>query len=122
VACLPLGIAVVAFWGGRRIPRALERFQHGGETWCFEPGRLRIITRDGPKADVVDVPARGISRVTFAQPFVADSSRPRRFDVLTVRGTAGELGLAGELTLAVPLPAEADQDVVAARALEALRK
>ncbi|MBU3684232.1 MAG: hypothetical protein FGM39_09525 [Phycisphaerales bacterium] len=70
----------------------------------------------------MDVPARGISRVTFAQPFVADNSTPRQLDVLTVRGTAGELGLAGELALAVPLPAEADQDVVAVRALEALRK
>jgi hypothetical protein len=122
VACLPLGIIVVAVWGGRRVPRALARFQDGGETWCFEPGRLRIITRDGPESDVLDVPARGISRVTFAQPFVADNSTPHQLDVLTVRGTAGELGLAGELKLAVPLPAEADQDVVAARALEALRK
>ena len=122
VACLPLGITLVALWGGQSVPRAQARFQDGDETWCFEPGRLRIITRDGPSAGVVDVPARGISRVTFAQPFVADNSMPLQHDVLTVRGTARELGLAGERALSVPLPAEADQDVVAVRALEALRK
>jgi hypothetical protein len=38
-----------------------------------------------------------------------------------VRGTAPQLGLMGERTLFVALPAEADQDVVVGRAQAALR-
>jgi hypothetical protein len=70
---------------------------------------------------VVDVPGGGISRVVFGQSFAADNSMPVQTDALTVRGTAPQLGLMGERTLFVALPAEADQDVVVGRARAALR-
>jgi hypothetical protein len=118
---MPLGIAFLVRRGMRAIPRARARFQDGPETWCFEPGRLRIVTRGRPDARVVDVPAGGISRVVFGQSFAADNSMPVQTDALTVRGTAPQLGLMGERTLFVALPAEADQDVVVGRARAALR-
>ena len=55
---------------------------------------------------------RGISTVTFGQHFVSDNSIPLQTDKLSMRGTAAQLGLAGERHLSVPLPAEVDQEKV----------
>lgn len=98
----------------RPIARPRARFQRSTETWIAEPGRLRIVVRGRPDAAVAAIPARGISRVTFGQPLAGaeDNSIPVQTDTLTVRGTAQELGLAGERHLHVPLPAEVDDDAV----------
>ena len=121
MVCMPLAIAFAARSGMRPIPRARTRFQDGAETWSFERGRLRIIARGRPDARVIEVPAGRISRVTFGKSFAADNSMPVQTDVLSVRGTAEQLGMIGERALFVALPAEADQDVVVERAQAALR-
>jgi hypothetical protein len=118
---MPLAIAFAARSGMRPIPRARTRFQDGAETWSFERGRLRIIARGRPDARVIEVPAGRISRVMFGKSFAADNSMPVQTDVLSVRGTAEQLGMIGERALFVALPAEADQDVVVERAQAALR-
>ena len=60
--------------------------------------------------------------MTFGRLFAADNSIPMQTDALTVGGTAEQLGIMGERTLYVALPAEADQDVVVERAQAALRR
>ena len=122
VAALPIGIVVGTRLMIRPILRPRARFQRGTQTWIFEAGRLRIVTRGKPSASVALVPANGISRVTFGQQFAADNSIPVQTDTLTVRGTAAELGLMGERHLHVPIPAEVDQDTLIAALDAALRK
>ncbi|MFM1935655.1 MAG: hypothetical protein RI990_614 [Planctomycetota bacterium] len=118
---MPLAITFAIRSGMRPVPRARARFQAGNEAWSFERGRLRIITRGRSDGRVIEVPARRISRVTFGRSFAADNSIPMQTDALTVGGTAEQLGIMGERTLYVALPAEADQDVVVERAQAALR-
>jgi hypothetical protein len=119
---MPLAITFAIRSGMRPVPRARARFQAGNEAWSFERGRLRIITRGRSDGRVIEVPARRISRVTFGRSFAADNSIPMQTDALTVGGTAEQLGIMGERTLYVALPAEADQDVVVERAQAALRR
>jgi len=119
---MPMAIAFAAKSGIRPVPRARARFQAGAETWSFEAGRLRIIASGRPDGRVIEIPARRISRVTFGRTFSADNSMPVQTDALTVGGTAEQLGMIGERTLFVALPAEADQDVVVERAQAALRE
>lgn len=120
VACmfaLPFGIVRAIGKHGRPVPRPRTRFQRATETWIAEPGRLRIVPRGrGPAwpAETV-VAARGATHLSFGEAFAADNSMPLQTDTLTVRGSAPGLGLAGERRLHVPLPAEADPDVVLER-------
>lgn len=107
------------------IPRPRARFQACSHTWIAQPGALRIVTRTPrcARGQVVQaiIPARGISRVSFAGMQSPGTDVPVQTDTLTVRGSAQELGMIGEVHLHVPLPAEADPDVVATGALDALR-
>lgn len=120
VACmvtLPIGIVFLSRRYARPILRPRERFQPGTVTWIAEPGALRILTRTRRTAAVSTVPARGIGRFSFTNSQGADTTAPVQTDTLTVRGTAPQLGLIGEMRLHVPMPAELDQDVL----LDALR-
>ncbi len=114
----PLGIVLLSRRYARPIPRPRERFQPGTMTWIVAPGELRIVTRARRAAAVNIVPARGIGRFSFTNSQGADTTAPVQTDTLTVRGTAQQLGLIGEMHLHVPMPAELDQDVL----LDALRK
>jgi hypothetical protein len=108
------------------IPRPRERFQACSLTWIAQPGALRIVSRTPrcARGGVVEttIPARGISRVSFAVTQGPETGIPVQTDTLTVRGTARELGLMGERHLHVPLPADADQDVVVERTRAALNE
>jgi hypothetical protein len=116
----PFLIIAAIRWNTGIIARPRVRFQRGTETWIAEPGQLRIVTRGKHDARETVIPARGISTVTFGQHFVADNSIPLQTDKLSMRGTAPQLGLAGERHLSVPLPAEVDQEKVVANMKAAL--
>ena len=107
-------------WNTGVIARPRVRFQRGTETWIAEAGQLRIVTRGKHDGRETVIPARGISTVTFGQHFVSDNSIPLQTDKLSMRGTAPQLGLAGERHLSVPLPAEVDQEKVVANIKSAL--
>jgi len=121
-AGLPLSIVFGTRLMMRPVARPRARFQRSSETWVAEPGRLRIIGRGKRDAPETVVPVRGISRVTFGQQFAPDNSIPVVTEVLSVRGTARELGLVGERFLHVPLPAEVEEDAVIAALHAALGK
>jgi hypothetical protein len=116
----PFLIIAAIRWNTGIIARPRVRFQRGTETWIAEPGQLRIVTRGKHDARETVIPARGISTVTFGQHFVSDNSIPVQTDQLRMRGTAAQLGLAGERHLSVPLPAEVDQEKVVANIKAAL--
>lgn len=122
VIVVPVVLLIIAKKPRAGIPRPRERFQAGTLTWIAQPGALRVVTRKPgcARGHVIQttIPARGISRFSFANTQGADNTAPVQTDTLAVRGTAQELGLIGELHLHVPLPAELDQDLL----LERLRK
>lgn len=119
---VPVALSILSTRMRSPILRPRERFQACTLTWIAQPGALRVVFRKPgcARGHVIQttIPARGISRFSFANGQGADSTAPVQTDTLAVRGTAPELGLIGELHIHVPLPAELDQDLL----LERLRK
>lgn len=116
----PLLLVAAIRWSTRPIARPRVRFQQGTETWIAEPGQLRIVTRGKHDARETVIPAPKVSTITFGQQFVSGDSMPLQTDTLRIRGTATQLGLAGERHLSVPLPSEVDQEKVVANIKAAL--
>ena len=116
----PLLLVAAIRWSTRPIARPRVRFQQGTETWIAEPGQLRIVTRGKHDARETVIPAPKVSTITFGQQFVSGDSMPLQTDTLRIRGTAAQLGLAGERHLSVPLPSEVDQEKVVANIKAAL--
>ena len=116
----PFLIIAAIRWNTGIIARPRVRFQRGTETWIAEPGQLRIVMRGKHDARETVIPARGISTVAFGKSFGSDDSMPVQTDLLSIRGTAAQLGLTGERYLSVPLPAEVDQENVVANIKAAL--
>jgi hypothetical protein len=119
VFVFPILLLVIAKSARAAIPRPRDRFQACTLTWIAAPGALRVVARAPGCAfgavRVTTIPARGISRFSFANGQGPETDVPVQTDTLIARGTASELGLVGEAHLHVPLPAELDQDVLLER-------